>query len=304
MGFLRKLFYKFLYWTGFYLYFTVSIRKTLSVKVLNVKETFALIEKGRTLIRFGDGELRLLMGVGDVDFQKRDRRLEADLKKIYDSYCQNQEGRVLLCLPGFLSNYPREYELTKDGSYWVFTFLRKYFSCFKKLFLASRQIYFGEASITRPYCQIQNLEYAEYVFGEFKRILMAKRILLIEGRFTRFGVGNDLFYGARSVKRILGPETNAYDKIDEIYDRARKEDCDMVLIALGPAAKVLAYRLSEDGFFCLDVGHLDVEYEWYKLRAKEKVNIENKYVNECNEKLVVNNFVDKGYEEEIIYRCG
>lgn len=108
---------------------------------------------------------------------------------------------------------------------------------------------------------------------------------------------------AKSVRRILGPEVDAYGRVEEIYRRAKSETCDILLIALGPAAKILAYKLTMEGFICIDVGHLDIEYEWYKVRAKEKICIPNKFVNESTERYIEDDFVDSVYERQIIYRC-
>ena len=55
----------------------------------------------------------------------------------------------------------------------------------------------------------------------------------------------------------------------------------LFLIALGPTATVLAYDLSRVGYQAIDAGHVDVEYEWWRMRAKRKVKLERKYVNEA-----------------------
>ena len=54
----------------------------------------------------------------------------------------------------------------------------------------------------------------------------------------------------------------------------------LILIALGPTATVLAYDLCKLGYQAIDVGHIDIEYEWLMMGAKHKVNITSKYVNE------------------------
>lgn len=303
MGFIRKLILKFLRFSGLYIVFFFLINKVFSLNVLTVKETFGLIKKGKTVIRFGDGELRLLMGVGEAGFQRRDSKLEVELNEIFHSYISGQEREILLCMPGALSSLSREYVMTREVFFWWFTFSVKYFKELRCLFSLCRGVSFGEAYITRPYYAVQDLEFARYVFEEFKNLFRGKRLLILEGRFTRFGVGNDLLDGAKSVRRILGPEVDAYEKVGEIYERSKLEDCDIVLIALGPAAKILAYRLNKVGYCCLDVGHLDIEYEWYKARAKEKVSILNKYVNESKEKFVMKGALDEDYEREVVYRC-
>ena len=46
-----------------------------------------------------------------------------------------------------------------------------------------------------------------------------------------------------------------------------------MLIALGPTATILAYDLAEKGVQALDVGHIDIEYEWFlrKDRTHKKI---------------------------------
>lgn len=76
----------------------------------------------------------------------------------------------------------------------------------------------------------------------------------------------------------------------------------MFLLALGPTATVMAVDLSEIGYRAIDIGHLDIEYEWYLEKAVEKVKIRNKYTNESDD--VINeetdNLKDKVYNEQII----
>lgn len=55
----------------------------------------------------------------------------------------------------------------------------------------------------------------------------------------------------------------------------------LVLISAGPTATILAADLSKIGVQSIDIGHLDVEYEWFKRGVTEKVRIPGKYVNEA-----------------------
>ena len=43
----------------------------------------------------------------------------------------------------------------------------------------------------------------------------------------------------------------------------------------------LAYDLSELGYRALDIGHVDIEYEWFLQKATEKVKISGKYTSEA-----------------------
>ena len=56
-----------------------------------------------------------------------------------------------------------------------------------------------------------------------KRSQRKTTVLLVEGEKSRLGVGNDLFENTGSVKRILCPSENAYEKYDEILKEILKE---------------------------------------------------------------------------------
>ncbi len=116
--------------------------------------------------------------------------------------------------------------------------------------------------------------------------------------------GNDLFDNAQSIKRILCPASNAFSQYNSILHCVKSmalsiEDV-LILVALGPAATVLAYDLAKDNIQSIDVGHIDIEYEWFKMKAKSKVNIASKAVNEVNGGLATERIDDKKYYESII----
>jgi hypothetical protein len=111
-------------------------------------------------------------------------------------------------------------------------------------------------------------------FQKVMKLWENKNIILIEGEKSRLGVGNDLFEKAKSVKRILGPAHNAFDQFDNLLNFAKQQPQEaLYLIAMGPTAKPLAYELALSGRQALDIGNLDVEYEWFLQGAKTKVKI-------------------------------
>ena len=115
-----------------------------------------------------------------------------------------------------------------------------------------------------------------------KGIWEGRDIIFIEGEKSRLGVGNDLFDNAQSIHRILCPPKNAFDRIDNIRTEALKQNKRVLfLIALGPTATVLAYDLFKAGYQAIDIGHVDIEYEWWRMGAQHKVKLERKYVNEA-----------------------
>ena len=118
-------------------------------------------------------------------------------------------------------------------------------------------------------------------FHDMKGIWDNRDIVFIEGEKSRLGVGNDLIDNARSIRRILCPPRDAFERLEDIKREACKVEKEaLFLIALGPAATVLAYDLFKAGYQAIDVGHVDVEYEWWRMGAHKKVKLERKYVNE------------------------
>lgn len=137
-------------------------------------------------------------------------------------------------------------------------------------------------------------------FHDMQAIWQNRNIIFIEGEKSRLGVGNDLFHNAKSIKRILCPPTSAFDKYDSIINEAVKQNKDVLfLIALGPTATVLAYDLHKKGYQAIDIGHVDIEYEWWRMNAKRKVKIQNKYVNEAVGGNIVS-VAGEEYESQII----
>ena len=76
----------------------------------------------------------------------------------------------------------------------------------------------------------------------------------------------------------------------------------LILIALGPTATVLSYDLALIGYWAIDIGHVDLEYEWMKNGALQQEKVKGKYVNEVIDGNQVESefYGKKEYEEQII----
>lgn len=137
-----------------------------------------------------------------------------------------------------------------------------------------------------------------------KKMWKNRDVYIIEGELTRMGVGNDLFEGSKSIHRILCPSKSAFDRYDEILKTAKEviplNGHALILLALGMTATVLASDLSRAGYQAIDIGHLDVEYEWMRVGAKTKVAIPTRFVNEANNYDEVRDCRDEEYSYQII----
>ena len=162
---------------------------------------------------------------------------------------------------------------------------------------------YGDSQFTRNYIDNKDKSHAKQYFIKIKRIWDNRNVIIIEGKYTRFGVNNDLLNNAKSIKRILCPEKDAYNKYNDILIETLKQDKNILfLIALGPTATILAYDLCKNGYQAIDIGHLDIEYEWFLAGVNKKIAIKNKYVNETNDIINCENDTlnNPKYQEQIL----
>lgn len=262
--------------------------------VSSVHDTLELINKNRqlSLIRFGDGEILYLTDKLHLPFQKYDDKLANCLKEIL----QNDHSDIQVGLP---IGYHSLETMSKEGQiFWRSQIVWNY-PRFKKYLNLDSQ--YANASVTRLYYGFEN-SYAKANFDIWKKILNGDSALIVEGEKTRFGVGNDLLSNIKIITRILGPKHNAFERADEIinYVLSIAKKYDLILIALGPAAKYIAYHLHLKGYRVLDIGNLDIEYEWYLRGVTERVVIPGKYTSEVKGGRVVDDIDNPKYTSQII----
>ena len=152
---------------------------------------------------------------------------------------------------------------------------------------------FGDSQISRPYLRYEDKTIAPVLFDLWKELVRGRNLVIVEGRFTRMGIGNDLFAGAASIRRVWCPPTGAFARYDEIVAAVKEiaDKDDLIMLALGATATILAYDLAKLGYQAIDAGHLDVEYV-HLLKGLTVISpIEGRYVNECG---------DAGKEQQVV----
>lgn len=78
----------------------------------------------------------------------------------------------------------------------------------------------------------------------------------------------------------------------------------LVVIMLGPTAKVLARDLSQNGYQAIDLGHIDSEYEWFNMGASHKVKLSHKHTAEFNYDDNIEPVNDLDYQSQIVAYVG
>ncbi|ETP67658.1 hypothetical protein G159_16290 [Planococcus glaciei CHR43] len=278
--------------------FKVQKKKIPKITVLSTEETIKyIIDKKVSISRFGDGELHWILKFPQDSFQENSDTLTKRLEEVLTSNLDN----LLICIPDVfedLSMYKKS-----SRKFWR-VYMDKHRANWN-IYLNSKQKY-GNSLITRPYMSYRERKEASLRFELIKKIWKNKDITIIEGNKSFLGVGNDLFKEAASLERIICPSINAFEKYNEILNEAKKvRKENIILIALGPTATILSYDLSKIGYQALDIGHLDIEYEWYLKKARNKTVIEGKYVNETGKKWIESkdkNFIDQQYINSILHR--
>ena len=66
-----------------------------------------------------------------------------------------------------------------------------------------------------------------------------------------------------------------------MYAKTIQKDA-LILVSLGPAAKLIAYELFKSGYRVIDIGHIDMEYEMFIKKSEKIVEVKYKYFSEIN----------------------
>lgn len=248
-----------------YTLYRMGIRKC-SVRVRTIEETIEeLLHTDKSMVRFGDGEITMIRG-RSLGFQQVEDEIIEGLKRLLSYQYEN----MVVGIPEIfddLSMYRKE-----SRQFW------------KDHLLFSRKIYekycnpgkvYYNSYITRFYYPMADQSRCGVWIQNIRQIWKNKDVVIVEGEKTHNGVGNNLLDTAESVERIIGPSEQAFCKVDEILECCKEYTKDrLFLLSLGIAAKFLAEKLFLEGYRVIDIGNLDMEYEWYLRGAKRKETIE------------------------------
>lgn len=259
-----------------------------------------IINNGKSLARFGDGEFATIAGRIRHKFQTEvDEQLSHRLTEVLN--CDDE-----MLMIGIADNYGNLEGYSGQTQREIRCYMSPAVRNEHQKLLNSNKKYYN-AYVTRPYTTYADFQSNAPAlrFQNLKRIWDNKTCVFVEGCYTGLGVGNDLFDNANSIKRILCPAVNAFSQYDKILETCLQQDKNaLFLIALGPTATVLAHDLCKAGYQAVDIGHIDLEYEWFLKGEGRKSLIIGKYNNESNEEMVLYPIEDEEYLKQVIARIG
>lgn len=266
-------------------------------QVATLEETMrCLIEDQASIARFGDGEFEAMQGRSRHKFQTTiDENLADRLKEVLES----DENNFLIAIA---DNYGSLASYTNQAKREIRHYMTRSVRLEHLDLLKKDRIYYN-AYITRPYVMYKDhfTNAPAIRFERIKQIWSGRKCVFVEGSMTGMGVGNDLFQNADSIQRILVPAENAYSKYNQILAACLNQPkSNLFLLAVGPTATVLAYDLHHAGYQAVDVGHIDLEYEWFLKDEGCRTSIDKKYNNEVAGGETPQAIEDKEYFDQII----
>lgn len=255
-----------------------------------------IIQNRKSIARFGDGEFSAIENIGRYTFQKADQGLAVRLQEVLNS-CHPQ------LLIAIADNYGALDQYTESAANAIRFYMQDTIRKQHAKLLTQNRVY-DNAYISRPYVLYKDwkTEQPKKRFHKWRKVWQDRKVIVVEGCKTRVGVGNDLLDNASEVKRILAPAVNSFDRYEDIKKMSLEiaQTDSLFLIALGPSAGVLAYDLTTAGYQALDIGHLDLEYEWFLAGKGVRVPIKHKYNNELIGDENAEDIHDPVYESQII----
>jgi len=274
---------------------TIVRRLYRSPVVDTIDTTIEKLINGCSISRYGDGEIDIILG-RNKKFQSYNRSLAKRLKTIL-----KLNGKY----KGFLVGIPQIFDsleiFTEEASFhWKIRMNKERYRWYN---LLNRNESYANSQITRFYFDWRDKTNCKKWIEKMKQLWHSRSITLVEGCYSRLGVGNDLFSNAKDISRILCPNVNAFNCYSEIIRAVLRQSKEkLVLIALGPTATILAYDLFQLGYQAVDIGHIDIEYEWYLDNTTKKMKVLNKFVNEVEESDIIEEHNDETYRRQIIER--
>lgn len=197
--------------------------------VVGESATLDLVLAGRSLARYGDGELKMASHNCGIKSQVGDLRLSARLRQIL-----HDSGDCLVGIPNIRSDTPKAEHWGKFMRYCALLADRAYVSSF----------------VTRP-DSAPWINVDDY-WGRLESLWVGQDVTLVRGSGKSL-VAEDLV-GANMVTEIVAPRQHAWAEYESLLERIGTPA--RVLICLGPSATVMASDLCAKGVQGIDLGHV------------------------------------------------
>lgn len=253
-------------------------------KVITAKETVKAIKKKRlSIVRYGDGEFTLIDG-HNRGFQPYSEELAKRLREILNS----RDEKIAIAIPNIYRYSELRKMIDKSRYFWLKFLVNN--ECIMEINCSNT---FYDSLVTRPYLSYRNKENIRYIIESFKQIWSHMEIIMVEGKGNYYGIYSNLFKGVKSIQRVICPRVDAFSIYEELlHALCEYENSKLILISLGHTATVLAYDLAKLGYWAIDIGQLDYEYNCFLQKLDDKsvefeIEINQRQKEEFNSQVVL-----------------
>jgi len=202
--------------------YRLNYNKRNKIKILPAEQTVDYIIGHKCSIsRYGDGELGQVYNylektdLNKSGFQSYDEDLG---RRLYEILAESGNNAInfKVGLPGCFFGIGTGYLRRSAASFWEgFSNIN-----INKTLRILRSNIFLDSTFTRFYLSHRDKSRCKEFIEHIKKIWNNRDVIIIEGEYTCLGVGNDLFAGAKSIRRILCPATDAWGRYHEILNTA------------------------------------------------------------------------------------
>lgn len=231
------------------------------IRVKSMDETIdELLSSEKSIVRFGDSDIVMMCGRETIVQEKAPELGD----RIADILSCKQEN-LLVGIPDIFDGLEQYSE--KSRRFW-----KNHLLIFRKVYVryCVPEHEYCNAFLSRMYYNFADKSMCGLWIGKLRRLWDGRDLVIVEGAGTHNGVGNDLLDNAGKTERIICPATNAFAVYEKIRRECLKADKGkLFLVSLGSTAKALVSDLVKEGYRVIDIGNLDMEYEWF-LRSAEK----------------------------------
>jgi hypothetical protein len=199
--------------------------------ILDEFDTIRAVLSGKSLARFGDGELKVMHGAG---YSREPAYAELTAQLVQTFLAPHPD--CLIGIPTWDARGPKYQN-------WL-----RHRDRFNKL-IQPKTLY-ASAFVTRPDSApwINSREYAQAV----ERIWKGKRVVVVcekQGSMVK-----TVALAAAEVKHLACPHQEAFASIDKLEGKTLAHAPDVAILCAGPTASILANRLAAKGVQAVDLG--------------------------------------------------
>lgn len=235
--------YLFKYPDYVFLYALFSWQKDFILKIplLSDKEVKEAVKNGKSLIRFGDGEINVLLGIRN-HYHDFSPRLQKMLDEVVSNY--NSRSNYILGVPRFVN--VTNQELRHMGKL--------------RVWLPLKIVFFLRFNRKMSYIDSHNFYYDGYFEKVIVPEILDRNIIIVTKKETIAQLHSNKKLPWKNIIYIEAPEDNAlnhYDDIKKFIDNELKgqdQSRVVMLFAMGPLGKYLIYEYAKSGIQCLDIG--------------------------------------------------